>query len=346
MLAQSYLQSPSQFRCQKVIPSKKSTTFLLLPWSWSSFTSIPSTTSTFNYSHFSVPALNLTRLTVLGTRGRMWRMHSGYGILIRSPHTVNSRNGTHEKQLKTESRHSASSRCFRPARWRAGSAAYHSTRFEEGQDAKVVPGTCTSTKFRIMQYRASHTNISFSQLIKNSQAFIIEESEVDPKSMTMVTRTKNLNHVRVMQIVETQIFRQHAENPEWTSCKSEACIVSRFGWGMAGKIELFGQSTFAKNASKVHFDCCCCCYYCILFIFYLQWAFIRLEKECVTSCRWFEKNKSVTECLSSIPNSNLPNCSPLSLVSKNTVNNVYFSPITHNSSPLSVSTIAICTVKS
>ncbi|KAL1935469.1 hypothetical protein VTP01DRAFT_4609 [Rhizomucor pusillus] len=87
-------------------------------------------------------------------------------------------------------------------------------------------------------------------LIKNSQAFIIEESEVDPKSMTMVTRTKNLNHVRVMQIVETQIFKQHAENPEWTSCKSEACIVSRFGWGMAGKIELFGQSTFAKNASK------------------------------------------------------------------------------------------------
>lgn len=70
--------------------------------------------------------------------------------------------------------------------------------------------------------------------------------------MTMVTRTKNLNHVRIMQIVETQIFKPHAENPEWTSCKSEACIVSRFGWGMASKIERFGQSSFAANAAKVN----------------------------------------------------------------------------------------------
>ncbi|KAI9311116.1 PRELI-like family-domain-containing protein [Dichotomocladium elegans] len=84
--------------------------------------------------------------------------------------------------------------------------------------------------------------------MKSSEAFVIEESEVDPKSMTMVTRTKNLNHVRIMQVVETQIFKP---NGEWsTTCKSEACIVSRFGWGLASKIEKFGQSSFAANASK------------------------------------------------------------------------------------------------
>lgn len=31
----------------------------------------------------------------------------------------------------------------------------------------------------------------------------------------MVTRTKNLNHVRVMQVEETQTFTVHPENPKW-----------------------------------------------------------------------------------------------------------------------------------
>ncbi|KAI8971457.1 PRELI-like family-domain-containing protein [Mycotypha africana] len=86
--------------------------------------------------------------------------------------------------------------------------------------------------------------------LKSSEAFIIEESEVDPKNKTMVTRTKNLNHVRVMQIVETQYFKQHEQNPEWTSCKTEARIISRFGWGMTQRIEGFGQSSFIANAAK------------------------------------------------------------------------------------------------
>lgn len=95
------------------------------------------------------------------------------------------------------------------------------------------------------------TNVHLLQLINNSEAFIIEESEVDPKNKTMITRTRNLNHVRVMQIEETQIFKQHDQNPDWTSCKTEARIVSKFGWGMTGRIEGFGQSTFIANTAKV-----------------------------------------------------------------------------------------------
>jgi hypothetical protein len=86
------------------------------------------------------------------------------------------------------------------------------------------------------------------QFLKNSEAFVIEESEVNPKTQTMVTRTKNLNHVRIMQIEETQTFTAHGET---TNCKTEARIISRFGWGMTSRIEGFGQSSFAANASKV-----------------------------------------------------------------------------------------------
>lgn len=67
----------------------------------------------------------------------------------------------------------------------------------------------------------------------------------------MVTHTKNLNHVRIMQIEETQIFKQHEQNPDlMTACKTEARIVSRFGFGMASRIEGFGQTTFIANAAK------------------------------------------------------------------------------------------------
>jgi hypothetical protein len=67
----------------------------------------------------------------------------------------------------------------------------------------------------------------------------------------MVTKTKNLNHVRIMQVEETQMFKQHEQNPEWTACKAEARIVSKFGWGMTSRIEGFGQSTFIANTAKV-----------------------------------------------------------------------------------------------
>lgn len=74
---------------------------------------------------------------------------------------------------------------------------------------------------------------------------------MDPKTKTMITRTKNLNHVRIMQIEETQIFKQNEQNPELTSCKTEARIISRFGWGMTSRIEGFGKSSFIANTTKV-----------------------------------------------------------------------------------------------
>jgi hypothetical protein len=80
---------------------------------------------------------------------------------------------------------------------------------------------------------------------------VIEESQVDPRSMRMVTRTRNLNHVRIMQVEETQTITQHPINPEITTVRTEARIISKFGWGLASRIEIFGESNFANNAAKV-----------------------------------------------------------------------------------------------
>jgi hypothetical protein len=87
--------------------------------------------------------------------------------------------------------------------------------------------------------------------VKNSEAYVIEESLVDPKTMRMVTRTRNLNHVRIMQVEETQTITPHPVNRDMTTVKTEARIISKFGWGMAQRIEMFGESNFSKNAAKV-----------------------------------------------------------------------------------------------
>ncbi|KAF9925385.1 hypothetical protein FBU30_004798 [Linnemannia zychae] len=87
-------------------------------------------------------------------------------------------------------------------------------------------------------------------LIKNPDAYIIEESEVDPRTQTMVTRTKNLNHVRVMQVEEVQTFTVHPENPKWTQVKTEARIISELKWGLTGRVEAFGINKFVDNSAR------------------------------------------------------------------------------------------------
>ncbi|RUS34278.1 LOW QUALITY PROTEIN: PRELI-like family-domain-containing protein [Jimgerdemannia flammicorona] len=93
-------------------------------------------------------------------------------------------------------------------------------------------------------------------IVKSPETFVIEESEVDPKTHTMITRTKNLSHARVMQVEETQIVKLSPENPEWTTVRTEARVISRFGWGLTQRIERFGAKRFADNTARVRIcDC-------------------------------------------------------------------------------------------
>jgi hypothetical protein len=95
-----------------------------------------------------------------------------------------------------------------------------------------------------------------------------------------------------MQVEETQTFKQHDQNPEWTSCKTEARIVSKFGWGMTGRIEGFGQSSFIANAAKVSSKSCC------IYLFMLKPVlFVRLVKGCNTFYKEYGKSNP-TEYLS------------------------------------------------
>ncbi|KAG9307654.1 hypothetical protein G9A89_023219 [Geosiphon pyriformis] len=88
-------------------------------------------------------------------------------------------------------------------------------------------------------------------LIKTPEAYILEESMVNPKTKTMITRTKNITHVRKMQVEEWQTFHVDMHNSDCTKVKTEAKIISNFGWGpLTERIEGFGLKKFVDNTAK------------------------------------------------------------------------------------------------
>lgn len=52
-------------------------------------------------------------------------------------------------------------------------------------------------------------------LIKSREAYVVEESVVDPRAGTMETSTRNLSHRRFMSIEEVQKFSRSAEDTDW-----------------------------------------------------------------------------------------------------------------------------------
>ncbi|RIB17736.1 PRELI-like family-domain-containing protein [Gigaspora rosea] len=87
-------------------------------------------------------------------------------------------------------------------------------------------------------------------LIKKPEAYIIEESLINPKTQTMITLTKNITHARMMQVEEWQTFRVDPNNREFTQVKTEARVISNFGWGLTERVEGFGIKKFADGAAK------------------------------------------------------------------------------------------------
>ncbi|KII93322.1 hypothetical protein PLICRDRAFT_130975 [Plicaturopsis crispa FD-325 SS-3] len=86
-------------------------------------------------------------------------------------------------------------------------------------------------------------------IISRAETWVVEESEVDPFGKTVKCHTKNLDHVKVMQVEESVSFRQ-ADDGHKTLQTTEARIVSGFGWGLAKRIENHGLTRFKANVQR------------------------------------------------------------------------------------------------
>lgn len=102
-------------------------------------------------------------------------------------------------------------------------------------------------------------------IMSRAESWVVEESEVDPFGKTIRCITKNLDHVKVMQVEESVFFRQTPEGcvramqsfsfahgfHRKTLQTTEARIRSNFGWGMAKRIESHGLNRFKANVQRV-----------------------------------------------------------------------------------------------
>ncbi|EIN13399.1 MSF1-domain-containing protein [Punctularia strigosozonata HHB-11173 SS5] len=85
-------------------------------------------------------------------------------------------------------------------------------------------------------------------IVSRAESWVVEESEVDPAGKVVRCQTRNLEHVKVMQVIESVTLRE-AENGG-TLQNTEASVVSRFGWGLGSRIENHGLAKFKANIQR------------------------------------------------------------------------------------------------
>ncbi|XP_066527648.1 PRELI domain-containing protein 1, mitochondrial-like [Hoplias malabaricus] len=79
--------------------------------------------------------------------------------------------------------------------------------------------------------------------------YIVEDSIVDPKNRRLTTLTWNLNHSKLMMVVERCVFYGERDRPVWTRLTREAWISSAV-FGLSRPIQEFGLSRFKSNQTK------------------------------------------------------------------------------------------------
>ncbi|XP_066526893.1 PRELI domain-containing protein 1, mitochondrial-like [Hoplias malabaricus] len=79
--------------------------------------------------------------------------------------------------------------------------------------------------------------------------YIVEDSIVDPKNRRLTTLTWNLNHSKLMMVVERCVFYGERDRPVWTRLTREAWISSGVV-GLSRPIQEFGLSRFKSNQTK------------------------------------------------------------------------------------------------
>lgn len=82
---------------------------------------------------------------------------------------------------------------------------------------------------------------------KISETWILETTIVDPKTQTLESWTRNLDHTRVLKVKEYSRFFGDNSN---TMVKNHVSFESNFGWGVRDRIENWSYKKFIKNVTQ------------------------------------------------------------------------------------------------
>jgi len=84
-------------------------------------------------------------------------------------------------------------------------------------------------------------------IVSRAEAWVVEESEVDPRGKVVRCRTQNLNNVKILRVAETVTLK--ANDRGLTTQTTQAEILSRF-WALKGQIENHGLSKFKSHIER------------------------------------------------------------------------------------------------
>lgn len=94
------------------------------------------------------------------------------------------------------------------------------------------------------------------RILNISETYILEKSMVDPIGRIMRTESRNLDHTRVLKVIESQVMtdlgggRHEDELVGRTQVKTEACMISTIPSFVGNKIEGLGVAKFTENFEK------------------------------------------------------------------------------------------------
>jgi hypothetical protein len=88
------------------------------------------------------------------------------------------------------------------------------------------------------------------KILNISQTYIIEHSIVNPEAMEMQTESRNLDHTRVLKVVESQRMTASAAHASQTVVETTARAYSNLFFGVSGRIEGLGVSKFRENFER------------------------------------------------------------------------------------------------
>ncbi|KAJ1642858.1 hypothetical protein J3B02_002778 [Coemansia erecta] len=87
-------------------------------------------------------------------------------------------------------------------------------------------------------------------VMRGNDAYILEEVKVNAETGTLVSKTRNITHTRLMKVEERQFLMADRDNASRTLCRNETSIVSNIGYGLNSKIENFSLSRLSDNLVK------------------------------------------------------------------------------------------------
>jgi len=82
------------------------------------------------------------------------------------------------------------------------------------------------------------------------ESWVIEESEVDPSNGETKVCTRNLDHVKLMKVVEYAHLRPNPEDPNSTLHETTATITSNFSRLLQNRVEKYGLNRFRQSVEK------------------------------------------------------------------------------------------------